>query len=111
MAEVVNDQRRALRVQLRSHSSLTTADGGCAAHLINFSESGALVAVLEPHQLSAGEPIALDIELLSGKSARVEGHIAHVKEHILGLDCVPATDADVALIEAVIAEPLNWQSR
>lgn len=102
MVEIINDRRRALRVNLRSHSNLTTADGGCSAHLLNISESGALVAVIEPHQLAAGEAVTLDIELPNGEQARMEGHIAHVKEHMLGLDCAPASEADAARIEAVV---------
>jgi hypothetical protein len=104
MLNMAQDRRRALRVQLRSHSSLTTADGGQPAHLLNLSESGALIAVIDDHQLSAGEPIALDIELPGGEVARMEGHVAHVKEHLIGLDCTPATDKDMAAIATVIAQ-------
>ena len=104
MADLLHDRRRALRVQLRTHSNLVTADGGCTAHLVNISESGALIAVIEPHQLSAGEAIALDVELPNGTTARMEGHIAHVKDHMLGLDCTAATDADAERLDAVIAE-------
>lgn len=102
MSEFLHDRRRALRVNLRTHTNLTTADGGCAAHLLNISETGALVAVIEPHQLSAGEAITLDIELPEGQQARLEGHVAHVKEHLLGLDCTPATEVDAERIEAAV---------
>lgn len=100
--DAINDRRRALRVQLRSYTNVVTADGRCAAHLLNISESGALIAIIEPHQMAAGEAISLHIELPDGSSACMEGHVAHVKGHMLGLDCGPATDEDAARIEAVI---------
>jgi hypothetical protein len=102
MTEIDNDRRHALRVQLRSHGNLTTVDGALGAHLLNLSVSGALIAVIEPHQLSVGEAIKLDIELPDGGSACMEGHIAHVNSHLFGLDCIPVADEDAAKIEKVI---------
>lgn len=102
VANILEDRRRALRVQLRSDSSLITADGSCEAHLLNLSESGALLAVLEDHQLVAGEAISIEIALPGAGTACMEGHIAHIKDHLLGLDCTPAADEDARKIEAVI---------
>ncbi len=102
MTETDNDRRHAMRVQLRSHGNLTTADGALGAHLLNLSVSGALIAVIEPHQLTVGDAIKLDIELPSGDRACLEGHVAHVNSHLLGLDCTPVTDEDAANIEKVV---------
>ncbi len=102
MVDIINDRRRDLRVTLRSYSNLTTADGACTAHLLNISETGALVAIIEPHQLAAGEAVNLEIDLPGGDSLLMEGHIAHVREHLLGLDCAPATEADATKIQCLV---------
>lgn len=97
------DKRRSLRVQLRAEGSLNTLEGSCDAHLINLSEGGAMVAVIDPHSLKAGDAVWLRTELPNGIQVTMEGRVAHVNEHMLGLSCTATTEEDAAQIKAAVA--------
>ena len=64
------------------------------AHILNISYKGALVAVLDDHELESGSEIKLHIEMESGENVWMSGDIAHTKDHFIGLACRPAEEED-----------------
>lgn len=109
------DKRRSPRFTLRTYAGMQYSTKKWETHLLDISATGVRMAILDEHLLCKGDQlrihIGLDTELI-GDSAKKElhlnGRIAHIKEHIVGVECQPDTPADKELLAqllATIAEP------
>ncbi len=96
------NDRRKQRHDYRGHCTLATANQSCSAHLVNLSENGALIAVLEEHSLSIGERIRLNVVQGGGVNISVRGRIVHLKEHFSGLEFSPETKEDQELLRVFL---------
>ena len=81
------DMRSSPRYRLRSHVNLARNDQTLDAHLLNISEGGALLAVIDQHDLCMGEVMTITIEREQQDNIQFVGHISHIKEHYIGLQC------------------------
>ena len=102
-----DDRRRAERYPHRAHATLMINNNAYPAHIINISVIGALVAVVDDHDIKEGQEMAIDIDSDSGNFS-MRGTVAHVKNHYIGLECVPPDDASMETIKRVI-ECINEQ--
>lgn len=100
-----DERRRAERYPHRAHATLMINNNAYPAHIINISIIGALVAVVENHDIKENQEIAIDIESDSGNFS-MRGTVAHVKNHYIGLECTPPDDASMETIQRVI-ESIN----
>lgn len=75
------------RVNFRGHASLITTQKKWPVHIVDLSFNGALVAVIHKHTIADGEGIILTIETDDGDIIKMQGEVAHQKEHFLGIDC------------------------
>ncbi|GAB1255832.1 PilZ domain-containing protein [Aurantivibrio plasticivorans] len=82
-----NDRRYFPRVNYRAHATLVTSQNRWPVHLLDLSFNGALVALINKHNLIPGETIILNIELHEGDIIKLQGTLSHIKEHYLGLEC------------------------
>lgn len=86
----------------RGYGTLQTPNGSTPAHLINLSYEGSLIALLNDHELNEGEEITLTIDLSDGSSLTTTGTVAHARDHFVGLETTPASDADAKRLREVI---------
>lgn len=98
------ERRQNERLPHRGSGTLITSESNWSAHIINISSQGALIALLDPHDISEDQTVTLQIELTDGSCILTHGHVAHVKDHYLGLDCRPNTEEDARRLEAVIRQ-------
>lgn len=75
------------RVHYRAYATLTTTSQRYPVHIIDLSFNGALAALIEPHDLLAGEEIILNIEMGEGAVIKMLGTLAHQEQHYLGIEC------------------------
>ncbi len=94
MPDSHHDERSAPRFRYRCNATLSAADTSCPAHLLNISQSGALVAILEENRFAMDDRVELTIEQDGGEDITLLGSIAHVKKHYIGLKCDPVSDED-----------------
>ncbi|WP_096085461.1 PilZ domain-containing protein [Agaribacterium haliotis] len=86
-----HELRQKPRFRLRTYVTVFNRDGDAAqsksieAHLLNISEHGALIAVLEAQQQKNGEQLKLLISLNKHTKLELNASIAHQKAHYLGL--------------------------
>ncbi len=102
-----DERRRAERYPHRAHATLMVNNNAYPAHIINISVIGALVAVVDEHEIEEDQEIAIDIESEVGNFS-MHGTVAHVKNHYIGLECVPPDDTSKETIQRVI-ESINEQ--
>jgi len=88
------ERRTHERVRYRGHCLLISSNTSCEAYVINLSDSGALIAVLDEEEIAIDDNITLTIDLANNSSANLQGRIAHIKAHFIGLECHPCTDED-----------------
>ncbi|MGH1370758.1 MAG: PilZ domain-containing protein [Cellvibrionaceae bacterium] len=81
------ERRHFPRVNFRGHASLITTHNKWPVHIIDLSFNGALVAVIHKHTIADGEGIMLSIETEDGDIIKMQGEVAHQKEHFLGVVC------------------------
>ena len=98
------ERRTDKRVEHRGYGSLYFEESSFECHLLDVSLRGAKVAILEPHDISFGKEISLRIDLGNEKSVLLQGQIAHVKEHIVGIVGQPLKPEDQATLEALVKE-------
>lgn len=91
-----SDQRSAPRYRCRCYATVLSTNTTWEAHLINLSQSGALVGVIVNHDIQADDPIDLLIELGDEDTLNLKGVVAHVKDHYIGIKCEPLTQNDFA---------------
>lgn len=92
------------RVVHRGYGTLESKSATEAVHLVNLSAKGALVALLSEHSLKCGETATLHLDLDDDRTAVMNGKIAHIKNHFIGLHCAPETEEDEVLIQEIIKE-------
>lgn len=82
-----HERRTFPRVELRAYATLITTEERWPAHLIDLSFHGAMIAIVHKHSIKDGEDIQLSIEIDAQKPLKLYGHVAHQKEHMLGIEC------------------------
>lgn len=75
------------RINYRAYATLTTTSQHYPVHIVDLSFNGALAALIEPHDLTAGEEVMLNIELDEGEAIKMMGKLAHQEHHYLGVEC------------------------
>lgn len=103
------DKRRFPRFPLRAYADLQYSTKTWEAHVLDLSESGARLALLDEHLLQKGDALRVHIDLenlnlvtSNKKRLDLHGRIAHVREHILGFEFQPDTPADKTLLYELI---------
>lgn len=91
-----SDQRKDQRYRCRCYATVLSTSTTWEAHLLNLSQSGALVGVIVDHGIQADDPIELLIEISEGETLNLKGAVAHVNEHYVGIKCEPLTQNDYA---------------
>jgi len=97
-----DDRRATNRITYRAHCTMYTQFDAIPAHLLNLSEHGALIAVLEEKDFEVGIRISLSIDVGNKETATLKGTIAHVRNHFLGLECQPRSDEDIAKLNDIV---------
>lgn len=103
------DKRRFPRFPLRAYADLQYSTKIWEAHVLDLSESGARLALLDEHLLQKGDALRVHIDLenlnlvtSNKKRLDLHGRIVHVREHILGFEFQPDTPADKTLLYELI---------
>lgn len=103
------DKRRYPRFPLRAYAELQYSTKTWEAHVLDLSESGARLALLDEHLLQKGDALRVHIDLehlnlVTSHKKRLDlhGRIVHVREHILGFEFQPDTPADKTLLYELI---------
>ena len=98
------DRRHSPRLPIRGDASLMTPHHKWPVHLLDLSTNGALVALLEPHQLDEREEAILTLELTEGDRVKLQGRVVHQKGHYIGLVCSPTTMVYHARLRELLEE-------
>jgi len=98
------DRRKPQRYKLRAHATLVTGDGNWPAHLLNLSVRGALIAITEPHKLTKGREMSIEIIIEEDQSLVMRGTVSHVKAHYVGLNCMPQEGKHEARLQELIEQ-------
>lgn len=104
------EQRRYPRFPLRAFAELQYSTKTWEAQVLDLSETGTRLALLDEHLLRTGDALRVHIDLenlnlvASGKKhLDLHGRIAHVREQVLGFDFQPDTPNDkTALYELLM---------
>ena len=88
------DKRQYTRHIHRGYGTLVHQDNKFSCHLINLSEAGALIALLDEYHVNINEKVTLFVEIGDGDVAEMAGQVAHCKDHFIGLSCVPVKASD-----------------
>ncbi|MDO6746419.1 PilZ domain-containing protein [Gilvimarinus sp. 1_MG-2023] len=90
------------RLPLRAYAELSHATERYEAHLIDISQFGAKIALLVDHAINPGDDFTLTLEpenlpdaLSQQLPLSLQAKAVHIKQHILGIRCQPADEADV----------------
>ena len=102
--KVYLERRQNERLPHRGGGTLLTSESSWTAHIINISLQGALIALVDPHNITEDQTVTLQIALSDGTAILTHGHVAHVKDHYIGLECKPNTEEDARRLEAMIRE-------
>lgn len=94
-----SDQRINPRFRCRCYATLANTTETLPGHILNLSESGALIAVIEEHQLQADQKLSVVIEVEDTNNICLEGVVAHTKEHYIGIEYSPLSDDDTLRIQ------------
>lgn len=102
--KVYVERRQSERLPHRGSGTLITPESAWSAHIINISMQGALIALVDPHDVCEEQVVTLQIKLNDGNSILTRGTVAHVKEHYIGLECLPSSEEDARRLKAMIME-------
>jgi len=113
------DRRQYPRLPLRAYAQMQYSSKGWEAHLLDISASGIKLGLLSEHLLRKGDALRVHIMLddfpaftHSGKkSLHLHGRLAHVRDHILGLEFQPDTPADKNLLDELLTQLSAQESR
>lgn len=110
IADPIEDKRKSPRFSLRTYADMQHSTKKWEAHLIDISTTGVRMAILDEHLLRKGDALRVHIGLddhIAGNTTKKElhlhGKIAHIREHIVGIECQPDTPADKELLEQLLA--------
>lgn len=99
-----NEKRYAPRFKHRCHGTIVKTGQRFETHLINISSTGVLVAVLDEHDLRAGDELNLIIELDNLPDISLLGVIAHTKDHYIGIESSTILPEDRHRLEEILAQ-------
>ena len=97
------NQRANPRFRCRCYARLDDTSESWPAHLINLSQRGALVAILQNHNFEVSQAITLFIELENEGELRLSGTIAHINEHYVGINCDVINERDAHRLEQILS--------
>lgn len=98
-----SERRIEERIPFRAYATLITSSDQLAAHLLNISRNGALIAVIQGHSLKSSDEISLRIETEDIQFC-IDGWVAHVRDHYVGIQGRPSKAGDKAQLEAFIVK-------
>ena len=75
------------RTEYRAYAVLVTTHKKWPVHILDISFNGALVANLKDNDIKASEEIILTIEVDGSEPIKMQGRVAHVQEHYIGIEC------------------------
>lgn len=75
------------RVNYRAYATLMTTKKKFDVHIVDVSFNGALAALIRHHDLTPGEEIVLTIEAGDNNLIKMQGKLAHQRDHLLGIEC------------------------
>ena len=81
------DKRYFPRVKYRAYAQILTTSHRYPAHVLDLSFNGALIALLDSHNFSPAEEVVLTIQISETEKIKMQGHISHTKDHLLGIEC------------------------
>lgn len=100
-----DDQRRYPRFPLRAYAELQYSTKTWEAQVLDLSETGARIALLDEHLLQKGDALRVyvdleNLNLVASNKKRLDlhGRIAHVREQVLGFEFQPDTPVDKTLL-------------
>lgn len=104
------DKRKSPRFTLRTYADMVHSTKKWEAHLIDISALGVRLAILDEHLLRKDDTLRIHISLdgvlnqsETKKELHLHGRIAHIKEHIVGIECQPDSQADKELLQQLLA--------
>ncbi|WP_018274840.1 PilZ domain-containing protein [Teredinibacter turnerae] len=100
MSDLESNRRVEARIAARFYSHISYNNQTAVAHVVNISEQGALIAVLNENRPGVGDSVTLDIDQMEQNIMSLAAVVAHTKEHLIGLTF---TDPD-ELTQAALAE-------
>ncbi|MFL0800919.1 MAG: PilZ domain-containing protein [Agarilytica sp.] len=101
-----SNRRNEERIPHRAYATLITAKNQYAAHLLNISRNGALIAVIHEHDLKSADEISLRVET-EEIQFELNGWVAHVRDHYLGMTGRPSNEKGRSQLDKFIAEAKN----
>ncbi len=75
------------RVSYRAEAALISTGQHWDVHVIDLSFNGALIALLQEHELKIGEEVILRLKCHNDEQIKMQGHIVHQQQHYLGIEC------------------------
>lgn len=97
------DKRCEPRIPFRAYATLITTENQYAAHLLNISRNGALIAVIQDHEIKTTDEISLRIETEAYEFS-LNGWVAHVRDHYMGIKGRPSTEDQREQLDTFIAQ-------
>jgi hypothetical protein len=98
-----DEKRYAPRFKHRCHGTIVKTGRRFQTHLINISSTGVLVAVIDSHDIQAGDELNLIIELSDAPDINLLGVVAHTKEHYIGIESSTILPEDRHRLEEILA--------
>jgi hypothetical protein len=99
------------RVPYRAYATLTTTSHQYPVHIVDLSFNGALAALIEPHGLTAGDDVTLNIDLEEGVPIKMMGTLAHQEQHYLGVECHSISTETQSRLRALLKEQHDEMSK
>ncbi len=108
-----DERRQHPRLPLRAYAELQYANQRWDAHILDISATGARLALLSEHLLRTGDNLHVEILLDEDQQPphqqppqrlHLQGQLVHIREHILGYQFNPATEADAARLQQLLSE-------
>ncbi len=103
--EPPEEKRKYARFPLRAIAELQYSTKSWEAHVLDISESGARLVILQEHLLQKGDPLRVHIHLdelnlvtSNKKMLNLHGRLIHVREQHLGFEFQPDAPADRTLL-------------
>lgn len=98
------ERRTSERVEYRGYCTILFGDQSWMGNIVDISRTGALVAILEGYQLKRNDKVTLNVDLADGTVAMLQGRIAHIKAHFVGMECVPHSEKDTLKLEQFLRQ-------
>jgi len=99
---MTEDNRYAPRYRYHCYATVKTTGSQLDAHLVNVSSTGVLLAILDEHQLKAGESLEIAIHPDEGDPILLVGVVIHSRDHYVGLECSTLNQAERVKLENLL---------